>query len=96
MKHTKMLVSLLFLCLACTSPAFAGTDATLAAINTWLRGMMEGSYGLLGAFASLAVGIPVGIVTRSLMWIASSVGIAATAYYGPGILAGIVTATLPF
>lgn len=73
---------------------FAGTDTTFDPVNTTITNWTTGSYGKMATLASLAVGLPVSFVTRSMMWLATTVGIAIAAYYGPGVVTGIVTATL--
>ena len=79
---------------ALSGQAFAGADTTFAAVNTTITDWTTGSYGKMATLASLAVGLPVSFVTRSIMWLATTVGIAIAAYYGPGVVSGIVTATL--
>lgn len=77
-----------------TNNVHAGTDVTFATVQTMLTNWITGSYGKIAALGVLGVGLAIAIVKQSLMFVAVGVGIAIVAVAGPGILNGLVTATL--
>lgn len=86
-------ILLLFFFMA-SSHVIAGTDITFASPTTLLTNWSTGSYGKMAALACLVVGLSIAIVKQSLMFVAGAVGLAIVAMQGPGIINGIVTATL--
>ncbi len=72
----------------------AGADATFQSVATTLRNWSEGSLGTTIAIGALVVGLGVGLVRQSLMPVVGAVAMAVAANWGPGILAGMATATI--
>lgn len=92
-KSLMFAVRILPLILAAGS-AFAGTDATFQAILTVLTDWMEGTLGTLMAVAALAIGLGVGIARATAVPAVVGLVVALFATYGPGVVAGIATATV--
>jgi|TARA_R110002049_G_scaffold308941_1_gene515061 conjugal transfer pilus assembly protein TraA len=74
--------------------ALAGTDTTFSAAATNVTGWLEGSLGQTIAIVSLAGGVLVSAIQFRWQVLAASVGVALTAALGPGIVSGMVTATI--
>jgi conjugal transfer pilus assembly protein TraA len=87
-------VALLAVMALWSGQVLAGADTTFDPVNTILQGWMSGSYGKLAALASMGVGLIIAVVTKSLMAMTVSAGIAIAANYGPPVITGIMTATL--
>lgn len=77
-----------------TNPLHAGADITFANPQTLLTNWVGGSYGKMAALGALGVGLAIAVVKQSLMFVASAVGVAIVASQAPGVINGIVTATL--
>ena len=77
-----------------TNNVHAGADVTFTNPTTLLTNWEGGSYGKMAALGALGVGLAVAVVKQSLMFTASAVGVAIVASQGPGVINGIVTATL--
>lgn len=78
---------------AATSPAFAGTDATFAVAVNKILAWLSGSFGLLIALLAFITAL-IGAITGKLMLLASAVGVALAIYVGPGVIQGLINATL--
>lgn len=79
---------------AMSGVVYAGGDSTFTAPVTWLNNALTGSLGRTIALASLAVGLGVGVVKQSVMSVVVGTAIALSASVGPGVLNGILAATL--
>lgn len=73
--------------------ALAGTDTTFDDITMQIQGWAEGSLGKTLAVGALLVGGGYAVATQSLRAAIVAVGLALTLAYGPGVIAGIFTAT---
>ena len=76
--------------------ALAGTGGSSAFSSLWdlIKGWMQGTLGKIISGAFLLIGIIAGAARQSLMAFAVGIGAAVGLYFAPGILEGIVTATL--
>lgn len=77
-----------------TTPLHAGADITFTNPQTLLTNWIGGSYGKMAALGALGVGLAIAVVKQSLMFVAGAVGVAIVASQAPGVINGIVTATL--
>lgn len=92
--HYATLAFAAVLTVALIEPALAGGDTTFQSVSDLVKDWMEGTLGKLFAFGALGTGLATTIVRQSLMPVVVGVGVAVTAYYGPGILDTVVAATI--
>ena len=93
MKKTDLIL-LGFVSFMAAGAVMAGADATFQSVAQTLRDWSEGSLGTTIAIGALVVGLGVGLVRQSLMPVVGAVGMAVAANWGPGILAGMASATI--
>lgn len=101
-RHRKMgrtLASLgLALFLLLPAVAFAadtgGDDLGLTPLLDWLRNLLMGPLGKIGALCAFAVAIVKGIFQGSILGFLTGIGFAVVFYYGPDIIIGVFGATI--
>lgn len=81
--------------LAVPEIALAGTDTTFAPVVTTVTAWMTGSLGILMSLIAVAAGTLVTVIRASAIPILAGVGIALAMQTVPGVITGIVTATVP-
>jgi conjugal transfer pilus assembly protein TraA len=81
--------------LANADSASSSGDDSFVEIYDWLKGIVQGTLGKLIALASFLVGMAIGITRQSAMAVVVGIGIAIALVYGPNVIDGIFTATLP-
>lgn len=74
--------------------AIAGTDTTFSTATTNVTGWLEGSLGTTIAVMSLAAGVIASVIQFRWQILAGSVAVAMAAGMGPGIVSGMLTATV--
>ena len=74
--------------------AIAGTDTTFSTATTNVTGWLEGSLGTTIAVISLAAGVVMSAIQFRWQVLAASVGVAMAAGMGPGIVSGMLSATI--
>ena len=89
-----LLVVAMSLCALSLWAASATSDTTFADLVNKLQDWSKGGLGKTFALAALLVGLGIGIVRQSVMGAATGFGVAAGAYYGPGVLTGVFSAVM--
>ena len=79
------------LAVVATGTVMAGTDTTFDSIYTTVEAWAEGSLGKLFAVSAFIIGMGIGLVKQSAMAIVLGLAFALIMFYGPGIIANIVT-----
>lgn len=88
------------LVLACTLPAIAmasdtgGDDLGLNDLLDWLRNLLMGPLGKIGALTGFAVAMIGGVMRGSIMGFVIGIGMAVTFYYGPDVILRVFGATI--
>jgi conjugal transfer pilus assembly protein TraA len=76
--------------------AAAGTGGVeFDAVYTTIQGWFQGTLGKIIAVTALGVGLSIGIIRQSIMAVVIGVAMALALYYGPTVIDGLITATLP-
>lgn len=93
----KKIVTAAFLLTALVSAqAFAGAGGTeFTTVYDSLSGWTNGTLGKTLAVASLLVGLGVGVIKQSVMAAVTGVSMALVAGFGPSVVDGVVTASIP-
>lgn len=92
-KYIASALAVLVTTLLCAGTAYAGEDGAWAGAVTFFSTALGGGYGKMVALACLAWGVW-GVFARSLINILMPIVIALAVTVGPGIVGGIVTATI--
>lgn len=96
-RSAAMLMALAVLMLL-PSLAFAadtgGDDLGLTPLLDWLRNLLIGPLGKIGALCAFAVAIVKGIFQGSILGFLTGIGFAVVFYYGPDIILGVFGATI--
>lgn len=71
-----------------------GDDLGLGELLEWLRGLLMGPLGKIGALCSFAVGMIAGIATGRFLAMLTGIGFAVAFYYGPDIILRVFGASL--
>ncbi|GLK53528.1 MULTISPECIES: hypothetical protein [Alphaproteobacteria] len=74
--------------------ALAGTDTTFSTAATSVTGWLEGSLGTTIAVVALVGGVVASAIQFRWQLLAGSVAVALAASMGPGIVSGLLTATV--
>ncbi|MCD9046903.1 TraA family conjugative transfer protein [Luteimonas sp. MHLX1A] len=88
------------LALAITMPAIAmasdvGTDELgLEGLLEWLRNLLMGPLGKIGALTGFAIAMIGGVMRGSIMGFVVGIGMAVAFYYGPDVILRVFGATL--
>ncbi len=90
----------LALCTLMLLPALAfasdtgGDDLGLDGLLEWLRNLLMGPLGKIGALCAFAVAIVKGIFQGSILGFLTGIGFSVAFYYGPDIILGVFGATI--
>jgi conjugal transfer pilus assembly protein TraA len=79
---------------AVTTLAVAGSggNAQFGGLSQQMIGWAQGSLGIIIAIAALLVGLSIGVVKQSMMAVVTGLGIAIALYYGPTVIASMLSA----
>lgn len=72
-------------------PAIAGTDNTFTAVTDMVTDWAQGSLGKLISIAAFIVGMGIGLVRQSVMAVVIGIAFALVMFYGPDVIANIIT-----
>ena len=96
----RRVLSCLALCGLMLLPAIAfasdtgGDDLGLNALLEWVRNLLMGPLGKIGALCAFAVAIVKGIFQGSILGFLTGIGFSVVFYYGPDIILGVFGATI--
>lgn len=98
--HLRSIAACLVLGLLMLLPSLAfasdtgGDDLGLTPLLDWLRNLLIGPLGKIGALCAFAVAIVKGIFQGSILGFLTGIGFAVVFYYGPDIILGVFGATI--
>lgn len=99
-ERTLRILSTLALTLVLMLPSLAfasdsgGDDLGLGDLLQWLRNLLMGPLGKIGALCAFAVAIVRGIFQGSILGFLTGIGFACIFYYGPDIILGVFGASI--
>lgn len=99
-ERTRRILSALAIVALMSLPALAfasdsgGDDLGLNELLTWLRNLLMGPLGKIGALCAFAVAIVRGIFQGSILGFLTGIGFACIFFYGPDIILGVFGAAI--